>query len=121
MKTILLLDDDTTFVAHVKALLDPKDYKVVFAANGVEGLKLIETCTPDAILLDINMPLMNGLDFLKQANEKFGKGKIPVLITSNLEGMDKVSEGLELGIRGYVVKSKESLESLELSIKNLFT
>ncbi len=120
MKTILLLDDDTTFVAHVKALLGSREYTVLSASNGVEGLKILETCTPDAILLDINMPLMNGLDFLKKANEKFGKGKIPVLITSNMEGMDKVSEGLELGIRGYIVKSKESLESLQLSIQNLF-
>jgi DNA-binding NarL/FixJ family response regulator len=72
------------------------------------------------MLLDIDMPLMNGLEFLQKANEKFGLGKVPVLITSNLEGMDTISEGIALGIRGYVVKSKESLEGLELSIKNLF-
>lgn len=120
MKNILLLDDDSTFVAHMKALLDPKEYTVVFATNGVDGLKAIETFKPDAMVLDINMPLMNGLEFLKKANEKFGKGVIPVLITSNLEGIDTVSEGVELGIRGYIVKSKESLESLELSVRNLF-
>jgi CheY-like chemotaxis protein len=120
MKKILLLDDDNIFIANIKALLDPKKYEVVFATNGVDGLKALDTFTPDAILLDINMPMMNGFEFLKQANEKYGRGKIPVLITSNLEGMDKISEGVELGIRGYVVKSGESLESLELSIENLF-
>lgn len=121
MKKILLLDDDSTFIAHINALLDPKEYEIKFATNGVDGLKIIETFTPDAMLLDIDMPLMNGLEFLQKANEKFGLGKVPVLITSNIEGMDTISEGIALGIRGYVVKSKESLEGLELSIKNLFT
>ena len=66
------------------------------------------------------MPKMNGMEFLKELNAKYGKAKIPVLITSNLGTMKKISEGIELGVLGYIVKSDESLETIREAIENLF-
>lgn len=117
MKNVLLVDDDIFFVREITTGLDPKKFTIMSAKDGVEGLKLLETFTPDIILLDINMPNMNGIEFLKKTNEKFGRGKIPTLITSNLDGIDQISEGVSLGIRGYIVKSSESISSLELAIE----
>lgn len=112
MKKVLVIDDDMTFVAMMKAALDPKRYAVSSAANGEEGLKEIEASKPDLILLDIMMPKMDGMEFLKQMNSKFGKAAIPVFITSNISSMEKISEGVSLGIKGYFVKSDESLQSI---------
>ena len=121
MKKILILDDDATFAESMTATLEADNYEVKSAADGIDGLKLLETFTPDAILLDVKMPRMGGLEFLRKVNEKFGEGKMPVLITSNSSSLDTISEGVELGIRGYVVKSSESLSSLSASVARLFS
>ena len=117
MKNILVLDDDKAFIETVKATLDESRYKMTSAGNGKEGLKCLETLKPDLILLDIKMPEMDGIEFLKAMNEKYGEGKIPVLITSNSESLDKISEGVSLGIIGYIVKSNESLQSIVAAIE----
>lgn len=101
-----------TFVAMIKASTDPKKYVVESAGNGEEGLERIKESIPDLILLDIRMPKMDGIEFLKEMNEKFGKEKIPVLITSNVSSLDKISEGVSLGVRGYFIKSDESLQGI---------
>ena len=120
MKKILVIDDDLTFVAMIKAALDPKAYTVSSAANGEEGLSAMEESTPDLILLDVMMPKMDGIEFLKQMNKKYGEGKTPVLITSNISSMDKISEGVALGIKGYFVKSDESLQGIIGMIDRVF-
>ncbi len=112
MKNVLILDDDAAFIDTMKASIDTTQYTVVSAGNGEEGLKKLEDFKPDIILLDILMPKMDGIEFLKKLNEKYGEGKTPVLITSNSSSLEKISEGVSLGICGYVVKSNESLQSI---------
>lgn len=120
MKKILVIDDDMTFVAMIKAALDPKRYTVASAGNGVEGLEKMKEYKPDLILLDIMMPKMDGMEFLKQVNEKYGEGTTPVLITSNISSLEKISEGVSLGIRGYFIKSNESLQGIVGIIDEVF-
>jgi|SRR3989344_3179674 len=120
MKKILLIDDDMTFVAMIKAALDPEKYSVTSAGNGIEGLERMEESKPDLILLDIMMPKMDGMEFLKELNKKYGEGKTPVLITSNLSSLDKISEGVALGVRGYFIKSNESLNGIVGIIEGVF-
>lgn len=120
MKKILVIDDDMTFVAMIKAALDPTKYSVTNAANGAEGLARMEESKPDLILLDIIMPKMSGMEFLKELNKKYGEGKTPILITSNVSSLDKISEGVSLGIRGYFVKSEESLSGIAGIIDGVF-
>ena len=120
MKKILVLDDDMTFVATIKASLDTARYTVESAGNGEEGLSHMKESLPDLILLDINMPKMDGITFLKDMNTAYGQGKIPVLVTSNVSSLDTISEGVSLGIRGYFVKSDESLEGIAHIIDGVF-
>ncbi|MDP1707000.1 MAG: response regulator [bacterium] len=120
MKKVLVIDDDMTFVASIKAMLDTARYEVVSAANGAEGLERVEESKPDLILLDIMMPKMDGIEFLKELNKKYGEGKTPVLVTSNVSTLDKISEGVELGVRGYFIKSNESLQGIAEIIDNVF-
>lgn len=116
MKKILVIDDEDYFAKSVKATLDSKEYEVLAAIDGEEGLKMIETESPDAVLLDINMPKMNGMDVLKKLDTK----KVPVIITSNLSSRQTISEGVSLGVRGYIVKSNESLSAIASTIEDLF-
>ncbi len=116
MKTILIVDDEPYFAKTIEATLDPKDFKVVTAGDGEEGLKKIDEIHPDAILLDINMPNMNGIAMLKKINTKL----IPVIITSNLSSTEVISGGIALGARGYIIKSNESTQTVADTIVNLF-
>lgn len=112
MKNVLILDDDAAFVQTLTASLDASLYTTASAGDGEEGLEKMKTFKPDIILLDIKMPKMDGMEFLKKVNEQYGMGKTPVVITSNLSSLEHISEGMALGIRGYVVKSDESLQSI---------
>ena len=120
MKQLLVIDDDMTFVATVKAAIDPMHYTVLSASNGAQGLERIKESKPDLILLDINMPTMNGIEFLKELNETYGNGAIPVIVTSNISSLDTISDGIALGIHGYFIKSDESLEGILRIIDGVF-
>ena len=112
MKKILIVDDDKTFQKIIKDTLEPLGYIVVEAYDGEEGLKVVKKEKPNLILLDIVMPKMGGMEFLKILNKNKDQDQIPILISSNLSGISMVEEGIKLGIRGYIVKSEESLKTI---------
>ena len=116
MKKILVVDDELSFAKIIEATLDPKKYKIITALDGEEGLKMIEKESPDAVLLDLNMPKMNGMEVLKKLNTK----KVPVIITSNSSSRETISEGVALGVRGYIIKSNESAGAIASTIEDLF-
>ncbi len=62
MKKILLVDDDVDFCEATKMLLESKDYEVVTAHDGKEGLERVKAEKPDGVILDVMMPEMNGYD-----------------------------------------------------------
>ncbi|MCK5027906.1 MAG: response regulator [Candidatus Pacebacteria bacterium] len=123
MKKILIVDDDKIFLKIFRDTLN-KDYvgryDVASAENGEEGLAKIEEFHPDLIVLDIKMPKMDGIEFLRALKEKQCEPQIPVLISSNFSDAEKISEGLELGVKGYVVKSDYSLDGIIKRIESLF-
>lgn len=112
MKNVLIVDDDAGFIQMMTETLDVSRYTVTSASNGEEGLEKMKLFKPDIILLDIMMPKMSGMEFLKKVNATYGEGKTHVLITSNISSLEQISEGVALGICGYVVKSNESLQSI---------
>lgn len=116
MKTILVVDDEPSFAKIIEATVDSKKYKVITALDGEEGLKMIEKESPDAVLLDLNMPKMSGMEVLKKLDTK----KVPVIITSNLSNRETISEGVALGVRGYIIKSDESASAIASTIDDLF-
>lgn len=126
MKKILIVDDNTLFAKMVSDSLPADKYKVVTAENGEDGLSKLETEKPDLVLLDILMPKINGIEFLKilksKKTESERKLPTPIIITSNLSNMDKISEAVSLGAKSYIIKSDENLQSIisniELVIKN---
>jgi DNA-binding response OmpR family regulator len=103
MKTarILIVDDDPAIRKFIKANLEARGYEVLQAADGDDGLKLVETETLDLILLDIMMPKVNGLEVCRRVREW---SEIPIIILSAREGeMDKV-RCLDCGADDYLTK-----------------
>jgi DNA-binding response OmpR family regulator len=119
MKKILVIDDEPIFSKMIREGIDSTKYEVFDAPDGEVGLKMVDEVTPDLVLLDIMMPNLDGMGFLKKLNETHGKGTLPVVITSNLSTITKISEGLSLGVRGYIIKSNESIETIARTIDSI--
>ena len=120
-RNLLVIDDDQTFRELIASGVDKDQYEVTTAADGVQGLEQLTKGQPDLILLDIMMPRMNGVEFLEKMKDVTGGKQIPVIITSNDSSLDTISRGAELGVRGYIVKSSESMKTIMESIERVFS
>lgn len=116
---ILLIEDDSLDQMDVKRTLDKKGiyHKMTIALNGEQAIEHLQSNTqvPDIILLDLNMPKMNGLEFLRflKSNDKLKDIKVFILTTSD-EKEDKTA-AMQFGVSGYITKplKLESLSSLD--------
>jgi len=117
-KPILLLEDDAVDAMTIKRAL--KDIKMqnplVHVTNGEEGLSYLsngDNARPCVILLDINMPKMNGFEFLKVAKADDKLRQIPVImLTTSKDERDKV-ESFQLSVAGYIVKPTDYKKFVE--------
>lgn len=108
MFDILLVDDEQDFLDPIAFWLEAKGYDVRKASNGEEAIKLVEQRVPDIIFLDINMPVMNGIDALKHIREKHNNLPV-IMITAELEKLPALQE---LNISGFFPKGG-TLQQLE--------
>ncbi len=106
MANILIVDDSGTMRKIIMRGIRQAGFKVdnfVEAGDGVQGLSALEGASVDLILSDVNMPNMNGLDFLAAVREKYGPSTPVVMITT--EGSnDVVNEARTKGANGYLKK-----------------
>jgi signal transduction histidine kinase/FixJ family two-component response regulator len=109
--TILLADDNTDMRDYLQKLLD-KHYRVVAVSNGVEALKIIETSSPDLILTDVMMPLMDGFGLLRAVRDNPSTRSIPVIILSARAGEEARIEGGKAGADDYLIKPFSARELL---------
>ncbi|GAV13000.1 response regulator transcription factor [Paenibacillaceae sp. P-4] len=101
---VLIVDDHLVVREGLKFMIETNDnFQVVGeAANGVETLRLLESLTPDVILMDLNMPQMSGLETMKELKER--NFDIPVVILTTYNEDELMISGLELGAKGYLLK-----------------
>jgi two-component system nitrate/nitrite response regulator NarL len=111
--TILLIDDHPMLRNGVKQLIsmDPRLQVIAEASNGEQGVELAELHDPDLILLDLNMPGMNGLATLDRLRQTSLSGRVVVFSVSNHE--DDVVSALKRGADGYLLKDMEPEELLK--------
>ncbi|MGL5387547.1 MAG: two-component system response regulator NarL [Serratia sp. (in: enterobacteria)] len=111
--TILLIDDHPMLRNGVKQLIsmDPQLQVIAEASNGEQGVELAEQHDPDLILLDLNMPGMNGLETLDRLRQTALSGRVVVFSVSNHE--DDVVNALKRGADGYLLKDMEPEELLK--------
>ena len=101
---ILSVDDSKTIRLVIARALRPYDCAVTEATNGEEGLAAITREKPDLIILDITMPVMDGVTMLAQLKENEEWKKIPVLMLTAESGRDNMLFISKLGIRDYQTK-----------------
>jgi len=102
---ILLVDDSQTMRRILKNTLTKAGYNgVLEAENGKEGLEILKEKKPDLVLLDWNMPVMNGLEFLKAAKAEESVKHIPVIMVTSISEKEKVVEAIRAGAADYTTK-----------------
>lgn len=107
---IMITDDHSMIREGLKNLLElDGDIKVIAEAeNGEDCLDKLKTFRPDVLLLDINMPKMNGLEVLKALKDR--KSKVKVLVLTVHNETEYLMKAVDIGINGYVLKDSESAE-----------
>ncbi|HEY6950943.1 MAG TPA: response regulator [Bacteroidota bacterium] len=101
---ILVVEDDKSIQSLISYKLKNSGFEVYIAANGAEGLKILETNTVDLILADLMMPVMSGKEFLVAVKKNASTKDIPVVILTAKTLENEVIEGLTLGADDYIKK-----------------
>jgi len=101
----LLVEDDVFIRDIYETKLSQENFEVVMAENGIDALKKLENFVPDIVLLDIVMPYMDGMDFLKEFKKNENWKNIPIIMLSNLSDKERVTEAMKQGVNDYLIKS----------------
>lgn len=120
IKSILLVDDDLDDQKFFDEALKLADKSVILytAKDGVDAIEKLSVTTPDIILLDLNMPRMNGVEFLQELKESNRFGDIPVVIYSSFLSTCDKAEVMKLGAKHFVRKQIAFGETIS-TIRNL--
>ena len=117
MSTDFVVDDAENCTRVLARLLRSRGYHVVCAANGLEALEALESEIPALVLLDLSMPVMDGVGFLKAIHSEPRWATLPVIIVSGEDRGSSLRAADELAGREVLVKSKFSAEQLFASIR----
>ncbi|MCU4536972.1 response regulator transcription factor [Acinetobacter bereziniae] len=104
MTKILMIEDDFMIAESSKTLLKYQGFDVEWVNNGLDGLKLISEKQFDLVLLDLGLPMMDGMQVLKQIRQRSG---LPVLIISARDQLQNRVDGLNQGADDYLIKPYE--------------
>lgn len=116
-KKILVVEDEAPMLTVLKEKLELEGFNVLTATNGEEGLLEVKNGKPDLVLLDILMPVMDGITMLKKMRETDYGREIPVIVLTNLFDAEKVTECIERGAFDYLVKVDWNLKEVVDLIK----
>ncbi|MBF0108836.1 MAG: response regulator [Magnetococcales bacterium] len=101
---ILVVDDDCVILQLLEAFLKENDFSVLLADNGFEGLKIFEQHHPDLVLLDAQMPLIDGFDTCQKIKSLPGGDDVPVVMVTSLSSSDAINRVFQAGAEDYVSK-----------------
>lgn len=113
IKKILVVDDSTTNVVLLEAVLDGKGYEIHTALNAKEAFKLIEKHNFDLILLDLLMPKISGFDFLQEFRSDEKNKDICVVVISAVTDKDNVDKIMKMGATDFLKKPIDIQQLLE--------
>lgn len=104
MKKILVVDDSPTIRVNAKYLIKNIGYEVAEAENGEEALKILDNDDISLILLDIHMPVMNGMEMLKEMEGVEKYQDIPIFIISTDDAEERMAAAEKFGVKGWLYK-----------------
>jgi DNA-binding response OmpR family regulator len=101
---ILVIDDDGEYTQLLKTLLELRDYEVIIALCGAEGLRIAPAAAPDLVILDIMMCTMDGWEVCRRLREA---SDVPIMIvTACATSQYDIAKGLSIGADGYLTKAQ---------------
>jgi adenylate cyclase len=101
---ILIVDDEPYNIDYLEQELEDLQYDTISAVNGQEALNKVATESPDVVLLDIMMPIMDGFEVLSRLKADRKTRDIPVIVISAMDDMGSTVQGIELGAEDYLPK-----------------
>jgi len=121
MKRILIIEDEKPLRDAFAFLLKSEGYRVAFAENGKVALVKLETFKPDLLLLDMLMPIMDGMTFLREANLPATHPHAKTLLLSNLSDAITFDDAHLYGVTDSLLKADLSPEQLAAVVKKMLT
>ena len=115
---ILVVEDDASLNDAYKTILSTAGYDTRTALNGEEALKLVKEKEPDIIFLDLRMPVLDGIGFLRAYKPKTDHPLVKIIVFSNYDMQQEVDEAYELGAERYVLKAWASPKELIKIVKD---
>lgn len=119
-KKILIVDDDDAMCDYIKRLLEAEGFVTISAVSGEEALRLTETQDPDLILMDVDMPVMNGFEAIRKIRSDKKNRLTPIILVTALKGTADRIKGIEAGCDNFISKPFDENELLA-GIKSLLT
>ena len=119
---VLIVDDIPENIQNLGEMIKDFDLDVKIAEGGQEAIDIIDSYTPDIILLDLMMPRVNGWDVIDHVRKKYSKNEMVIIVVSLLNNKDNVDECYELGVNDYITKpviKARLTSSIESHLKNL--
>ena len=119
---VLIVDDIPENIQNLGEIIKDFDLDVKIAEGGQEAIDIIDSYTPDIILLDLMMPRVNGWDVIEHVREKYSKNEMVIIVVSLLNNKDNINECYDMGINDYITKpviKARLTSSIESHLKNL--
>lgn len=112
--TVLAVDDSLTMRRLIERALTESGFTVHLAEDGVHGLEVLETCEPNVIITDINMPRMDGFGFITAVRSGGPKSRLPILTLTTESAPELKQRARDAGATGWIVKpfDKEKLANV---------
>ena len=104
MKTCLIVDDSSVIRKVARRILEEMHFDIIEAENGQEALDYCKNKMPDAVLLDWNMPVMDGFDFLVSLRGEEGGGNPKVIFCTTENDAEHITRAIDAGANEYIMK-----------------
>ena len=120
--TILLVEDSPTQAQKMVAVLSTLyGFQVMVASDGIEGLRMASDLHPDIIVLDVNLPKMDGFQVCKRLKRDNNTAHIPIIMLTSSDSSDSAMTGLDSGADDYIPKDAFATENLIATLRNYLT
>ena len=116
MSTVLVVDDQPELRTLFQRMLENQGHSVVTVCNGQEALNYTEAWLPDLVLLDLAMPLMDGLAFLRQVRSRPAWDGVPVIMLSGMMTAEQTAAARQLGVADQLTKGEFSTKDLRAKV-----
>ncbi len=118
-KKVLVVDDEKSFRFLISKTLEKAGYEVILAENGMEAVEKAFQLHPDAILMDLYMPVKDGVSAIREIRQDAWGKDAKIAVLSNIDYPETVKEMRNMKIDNYVVKSSQSLQDISTLVDTM--